>query len=252
MATRIESSAPARSEERFFFILACWMAAVLVAGFSLHLAMGRSSFAVPLVFHIHAFVFFGWIALFLTQSWLMASGNVAMHRQLGWLSAIWVPTMVAMGCIMTVVSLQRSGGPFFFDANEFLIGNPVGLLAFAGTVAAAVILRRQTDWHRRLMAGSMVMLLGPGFGRLLPTPLMVPWGWEITNLVGCLFIFIGMARDKRHSGRVHPAWFVVLAVAVGWLALGEVLAYTPWGIDLTHQVLEGHPGAARPMEAYLP
>ena len=70
------------------------MAAVLVAGFSLNLAMGRSSFAVPLIYHLHGVVFFGWIGLFVAQTSLMARGNTALHRRLGWLSVLMVPLMV--------------------------------------------------------------------------------------------------------------------------------------------------------------
>ncbi len=252
MATLAEPGAPARSEERFFFILACTMAAVLVAGFSLNLAMGRSSFAVPLIYHLHGAVFFGWITLVLTQTWLMASGNAALHKRLGWLSVLWVPAMVLLGIAITVTSLRRTGGPFFFDANEFLISNPIGLLAFAGLVAAAVTMRRRTDWHRRLMLSAMASITGPGIGRLMPGPLLVPWAWEITNLMTMGFVVAGMVRDKRHHGSVHPAWLVGLAVGIGSLILGEVLAYTDWGFALTEQVMAGHPGAARPMEAYLP
>ena len=36
------------------------------------------------------------------------------------------------------------------------------------------------------------------------------------------------------------------------LALGEFLAYTDWGIALSEQIMAGHPGAARPMQAYMP
>ena len=61
-----------------------------------------------------------------------------------------------------------------------------------------------------------------------------------------------MVRDKRHLGTVHPAWSVALLAAVGSLALGEYLAYTDWGIDLTRQIMAGYPGAARPMHAYVP
>ena len=139
MATAFDSGVPVQgTEERFFFKLACAIALVMVAGFSFQLAAGRSSFAVPLVYHVHAFVFFGWIALFLTQSFLIAGNNVALHRRLGWLSAIWVPAMIVLGLAMTVASLRRNGGPFFFDANEFMIGNPVGILVFAVLVGAAV------------------------------------------------------------------------------------------------------------------
>lgn len=253
MATLSDSgSATTGAEERFFFKLACAISLVLIAGFSIQLAAGRSSFAVPLIYHLHAAVFFGWLALFLTQSWLVGSGNLALHRRLGWLSALWVPVMVLLGIAMTVTSLRRTGGPFFFDANEFLFGNICGVIAFAGLVAAAVRLRRRTDWHRRLMIGAMASITGPGWGRLLPTPLMAPYAWEITNAIGMGFIAVGMIRDKRVHGAVHPAWWWALAVVVGWVVVGEILAYTPWAIDFTRDVMAGHPGAARPMEAYLP
>lgn len=253
MATAYNPGVPAQgTEERFFFKLACAIALVFVAGFSVQLAAGRSSFAVPLVYHLHAFAFFGWVALFVVQSGLIASDNVALHRRLGWISALWIPAMIVLGFAITITSMRRNGGPFFFNANEFLIGNPVGILAFAGMVGAAVAMRRRTDWHRRLMICAMAAITGPGFGRLLPMPLLMPYAWEISNLVGMVFIFAGMIHDKRRRGAVHPAWFVGIAAMLGWLALGLAIAQTQWAIDLTRDVMAGYPGAARPMEAYLP
>lgn len=252
MATLADPDGQLRSERRFFFTLACAIAAVLVAGFSFQLGAGRSSFAVPLIYHVHAFVFFGWLVLFLIQSWLVDRGQVAQHRQLGRLAAIWIPAMVVIGTMLTVTTMRRTGGPFFFDANEFMIGNPVGLLAFALLVGAAVRLRQRSDWHRRLMLCALASISGPGFGRLLPMPLLIPWGWEISNTIGLVFVAAGMIRDRRHLGTVHPAWLVGIAAVLGWIALGEVLAYSDWGTALTRQVMAGYPGAARPMQAYLP
>ncbi len=254
MATLAGPEARAQSEERFFFRMACTIAVLIVAGFGFQLGAGRSTFAVPLVFHLHAFVFFGWVALFVCQSGLVAADNVALHRKLGWLSVVWLPLMVVMGIIITITSMQRSGGPFFFDANEFMISNVIGLLAFAGMISTAIIMRRRTDWHRRLIMSAMAAILGPAFGRLMPMPLLIPsgLGWEISNVIGLIFILVGMAADKRRHGAVHPAWMVGLAVGFGWIALGQVLSYQPWAIELTKSVMAGHPGAARPMEAYLP
>ncbi len=243
---------PSRREERFFFQLACAMAIVLVAGFSVQLAAGRSTFDVPIVYHLHAMVFFSWIVLFLLQTGLMARGNVALHRRLGWLSVAWVPIMVVLGATMTVTSLQRTGGPFFFDTNDFLFGNTIGVLAFGGLAGAALLMRRQTDWHRRLMLCTMVAITGPGFGRLLPMPLLIPWAWEISSLIGLCFVFVGMFRDKRSLGRIHPAWLVGVLVIVGGIVIGDVIAATEWGTEFTRELLEGHPGGSRPMEAYLP
>lgn len=254
MATMAHDAAPVRSEERFLFKLACAIALVIVFAFSMQLALGRSSFAVPWQYHAHAVVYFGWVALFVLQSGLVASGNVALHRRLGWLSVVWLPAMVAMGLIITLTSMHVTGGPFFFDANEFMISNPLGLLAFAGMVTTAIVMRRRTDWHRRLMIGAMAGILGPSFGRLLPMPLFIPsgLGWEISNAIGLIFILIGMAADRRHRGAIHPAWYVGLASGLGWIVLGQLLAYQPWAIELTRSVVEGYPGAARPMHAYMP
>src|SRR5262249_9702582 len=81
----------AARERRFFFVMACIMAAVIVAGFATNLLLGRSSFGLPLILHIHAWVFFGWVALYVVQNGLVATGRVAVHRRLGWMAAIWVP-----------------------------------------------------------------------------------------------------------------------------------------------------------------
>ncbi|MCZ8320424.1 MAG: hypothetical protein ACK442_05845 [Novosphingobium sp.] len=253
MATLADGSGiAARAEERFFFRMSCAMALVIVVGFSLHLAMGRSSFAVPPVYHFHAFVFFGWVALLVTQSAFIAGGNLALHRRLGWLSLLWIPLMAGSGMAITVASLQRTGGPFFFDANEFMISNPLSLLTFAALALAGVALRRRSDWHRRLMLSATASILGPGFGRILPAPLFGSLAWEITSGIGLIFILVGMWRDRRRLGHVHPAWVIGLTAGIGWIALGQLLAYTGWGIALTEQIMAGHPGAARPMEAYLP
>ena len=68
MATLAQPRVPARSEERFFFIMACVIAGTIAAGFSLHLAMGRSSFASPPLVHAHAVVFMGWVVIYLLQN----------------------------------------------------------------------------------------------------------------------------------------------------------------------------------------
>jgi len=250
MAT--STAAGARSEERFFFIMACIMSVVIFAGFAMNLAMGRSTFAVPLAYHVHAFVFFGWVVIYLSQNWLVASGNVAMHRRLGWIAAVWVPVMVGMGLTIMTVSLRRNGGPFFFDQNEFLFSNLLGLLLFGALVAVAIVKRRQTDWHRRLMLVSMSILTGPGLGRLLPMPLLIPNAWRIMTVVTMIWPLIGMIADKRRRGSIHPAWFYGVAAVFAVQILADAIAYSIWGASFTAGFVAGTPGAARPMHAYLP
>lgn len=237
---------------RFFTIMAFVMSWIIIAGFSLNLAMGRSSFDVPLPYHIHGLIFMGWIGLYLAQHVTVSSGNRALHIRLGKLAYVWIPAMVVAGCTIIVVSAQRNGGPFFFAQNEFFVSNTAALLTFGGLGLWALRQRRYTGWHRRLMLVAMSILTGPGFGRLLPMPLLIPNAWTIAFLATLVFPVIAMIVDKRQNGRVHPAYWWGMGIAVVSFVASMLLAYSPAGYALTEWVITGTPGAERPMEAFLP
>jgi hypothetical protein len=253
MATIPYSTDTDRGEAKFFFTMACVMAATIVAGFSFNIVTGRSSFGMPWLVHFHAWVMMGWVGLYLAQNALIFSDNVALHRRLGWLSLIWLPAILVMGLLITRFSLQTVGGPFFFDQNEFLISNPLMLLLSVGLAGWAVTVRANTGWHRRLMFCSFAILTGPGIGRLTPNPLLEPYAWWI-GAVGLPLIFpiVGMLADKRRYGKVHPAWLWGVGGVIGLQAIADLIAYSPMGIEFTEWFLAGTPGADRPMAAFLP
>lgn len=256
MATVYDDAAPAagrpHEDAGMAFGMALAMAAVIVAGFSLNLAMGRSSFAVPAIYHIHAVTFFSWTALFVTQTRLAAGGNHARHRQLGRLAALLLPLLIVLGGAMAVTSLRRTGGPFFFDQSEFLWGNTMGLACFAALIVAALRNRHRTDWHARLMLSGMAILTGPGLGRILPMPLFIPWAWWVNTAVSLLFLLAGMIIDLRRKGRVHRAWLWGMGAIVAAHLVGEAIGFSAPGRDFTAALVAGTPGAARPMAAFLP
>lgn len=237
---------PDRDDRGFFLGGAIAMAVTIVAGFSLNLAMGRSSFAAPPIVHAHALVFMGWVVIYLAQNILVASGNAALHRRLGWLAAGWVVLMVGMGCAITAFDIRAGHVPFFFRPLQFLAFDPLSVFAFAGLTYAAIALRRQTDWHRRLHFCAMAMMVGPAVGRILPMPLLAPWAWEATFVVCLVFPLAGMWADVRRSGRVHRAWFAGLAVTFGVLIVTEAVTYSPVGAAIYKAVAAGSPGASIP------
>lgn len=239
-------------DEGFFLGGAIAMAVIIVAGFSTQLAMGRSTFAAPLLVHAHAVVFMGWVAIYVLQNAFVATGHMALHRRLGWLATGWVAAMLVLGYLVTVAMVRRGQVPFFFRPLQFLVFDPLSLLAFAGLTAAAILLRRRTDWHRRLHFCGMSLLLGPAFGRLLPLPLLAPWAWEAT-LAACLaFPLVGMVRDLRRNGRAHPAWIWGVAVMIGTLVLIEAITYGPAGPGIYRAVTAGSPGADVPPLQFAP
>lgn len=231
-------------DDRFFLGGAFAMTAVIVAGFSLQLGMGRSSFSSPLLVHAHAIVFMGWVVIYLLQNLFATTGRMALHRPLGWIAAAWMVPMLGLGCAVTVAMVRRGAVPFFFRPLQFLVFDPVTLFTFAGLTVAAILLRRQTDWHRRLHFCGMTLLLGPGFGRLLPMPFLAPWAWEVIVAVCLLFPAAGMWSDRRRSGRVHPAWAWGVAAIIGSVLLTEAITYSPVGGAIYRSVVAGSPAAA--------
>jgi hypothetical protein len=248
--------APAHFEnttaDRFFRTLAIAMALTIVGGFSLHFAMGRSTFAARPLVHLHGLAFMGWVALFVTQASLATSGSMALHRRLGWIGAGWAGLLVVMGLLISVDVTQRGTAPFFFRPQFFLIANPMGLLSFVILTASAIRLRRESDWHKRLHICGMTAIIGPAFGRLLPMPLLGQYAFEIAVLAGLVFPAVGMIRDARRDGRVHPAWLLGTVAIISMLPLSHLITWSPIGDAIYAAVTSGHPGANVPGLEFAP
>lgn len=251
LAADVAYEEPAR-EERFFSTLAMVMALVIVAGFSTQFLMGRSTFASPVRVHVHAVAFMGWVGLFVAQSWLATRGPLALHRKLGWIAAAWMALMVPAAMTVIVVTLRNGTAPFFFQPQEFLIANPLSMFSFVAFTIAAIVMRKRTDWHARLHICGMTMITGPGFGRLLPMPLLIPYAFEAAGVAASMFLFAGMIRDKRKFGRVHPAWFIGLAGLATLIVLPNLLAPTAFGDRLYAATVAGTPGESVPGMEFAP
>jgi hypothetical protein len=244
MATVVDRPlAPPAGNERFFLAAAITMTLVIVAGFSTQLAMGRSTFSAPPLVHAHAIIFMGWVTIYLLQNIFVASDRMEIHRRLGWVAAGWMVPMLVLGFGVTLAMVRRGQAPFFFRPLQFLIFDPMSLLTFAGLTGAAIALRHRTEWHRRLHLCGMSMLMGPGFGRLLPLPLLQPWAWELTFAASMIFPLAGVVSDLKRSGHVHQAWRWGIVTMIGAFVLIEVITYSSVGEALYRGVTAGSPGA---------
>lgn len=253
MATLAEPvAASSVGDERFFLRSAIVMAIIIVAAFSFQLAAGRSTFASPLRVHAHAFLFMGWVAIYLLQNILAATGRLHLHRPLGWIAAAWMVPMVVLGYLVTVAMVRLGYAPFFFRPLQFLIFDPVAVFTFAGLTTAAILLRRRTEWHRRLHFCGMTMLLNPALGRLLPMPLLQPWAWEAAYAIALIFPLTGVWADLRRSGRVHPAWYWGIGTIAASFLLVEAVTYSPVGTVIYDAVTHNTPGAAVPPLDFAP
>lgn len=252
MATVAMPRAVERSDDNFFMVMAFVMAGIIVAGFGLSLALGRSSFARPPIVHAHAIVFMGWVVLYVLQNWFATQGPIALHRRLGWVAIGWLVAMIYLGTAVTLARIQAGTVPFFFQPLHFLVFDPGTLLGCTALILAGIAMRRNTGWHRRLNYCGMSLMIGPGFGRLLPMPFLIPWAYQMTFLCVLCLPVIGMIADLRRDGRVHPAWWWGVGGIFATDLLIDAVAFTPIGLALYQAVTAGTPGAAIAPLAFPP
>lgn len=92
-----------------------------------------------------------WLGIFIMQNILVHKGELAIHRKLGWFSAVMVVVIAISGIQVGYHSVAEGRLPPFFAPAYFLALTSIGSLAVAGMVAWAVAMRGKVQWHRRLM-----------------------------------------------------------------------------------------------------
>lgn len=213
------------------------MAVFILFGFGQFAARGFVNYAaVPIVFHVHGALMAGWLVLLVTQASLAGRGSLALHRRLGWLSVIVVPAIMAVASLTCFTAIRQNLVPPFFSGPYFLALVHVNVLIFGLMIAAAVVRRKETAWHQRLMLGSTVLLLEPALGRILPMPLIMPWGEWLTMVLQLGVVFLMARNDTRTLGQWHPATRVVALCVVAAHVVVELLSVTPAWVSWAERV----------------
>ena len=254
-ATAIDAAvgATVARRTRFYVWMAVAMAATAFIGFAptfwLPLAQGVPERIAVLA--IHGALFFGWTLFVIYQAWLVGSGNVARHRDIGLIGVSLATAMTIFGVLAAINAAKRATAMNFADGGEaFMVVPLASLLSFAVLVVAALLNIRRSEWHKRFMLSAtavihdaaiarpyiVLFVMGghpPPFrgtvglaGFNLPPPPVI--GILPPELAVLLFIVVGMVRDWRVLGKVHPAY---------WWAGGFTLAVQLLKIPLSDTVL---------------
>ncbi len=205
---------PLRSQ--FFARTALLMLTLVLASFSFTYfapIMTRSK-TFSLVLHIHGLAYFTWVALYAWQTWLVARGKVARHRELGLAGVAVSAVMIPLGVAIAVAAAKRRMAAGDAHPFDFTLFNVVDLTTFAClSIAAIAMVTRHLDWHRRFMFGAALCLVGPSLSRWLQViPNVAPWTDLLPNLVADLFLIALALYDQRTLGRVHPATWCTVAL----------------------------------------
>ena len=232
---------------RFYLWMAVAMAATAFIGFA-------PTFWVPLaqgvperiaVLAIHGALFSGWTLFVIYQAWLVESGSVARHRDVGLFGVSLATAMTIFGVLAAINAAQRATAAHYAGAGEsFMVVPLAALLSFAVLVTAAILNIRRSEWHKRLMLSATAVLLDAAIARPFIVYLVMgghppPFGGTVglagfnippppvlgvlpPALAALLFIVVGMVRDWRALGKVHPAY-----LGAGGFALAVQLLKIP-------------------------
>jgi hypothetical protein len=116
--------------------------AAIVGGFGLDfLRYMHESPPPPIILHFHAAVFVLWLVLVSVQIFLVETGDIRLHRRLGWAIAIFSAAMVPLGLAAALVDQARQVGHLDY-APQFLSLEFEEMFAFSAFIAAGLLTRR--------------------------------------------------------------------------------------------------------------
>lgn len=195
-----------------FYAGACMAAFALVfAGFArtYYLKAMFGTPALPWLLHLHGALMTGWFALFFTQTHLIASRRVAMHRRLGIVGAMMAASIVVVVVTVLVHAAARDVSSPAESARSivFLGTGLVNVGIFATFVGTAIALRRRPDSHKRLMLLATLAILVAALARI-PLDFIERGGLSVAILLADLCIVVVVAVDTFRNHRLHPvfAW----------------------------------------------
>jgi hypothetical protein len=219
-----------RADQQFFVNMNIALVVLVVFGFAQFALRGMVDFGrVGWWVHVHGAAMLAWLGLNITQARLANSGSIAQHRRLGMIGLGLALAIALLGAFTGTMAVIRGTLPPFFEPGYFLALTNIGMAMFFAVIVLAVRLRRDTEWHRRIMLVALIVILEPALGRILPIPLIQPYGQWAELAVQLGVLGVAMRHDLRHAGAVHPAYKVGAAIILGFhLVIFTVGNFAPW------------------------
>ena len=218
-------------ERRMYTVAAIVAAIVVFAGFAPSYYL-KGVFGTPelsTLKHVHGVVMTAWFTLFFVQARLIATGNTAVHRKVGAWAILLAIAVVIVGTTLGIASAKAGVSPDPKIPPLVFLALPLGeMFTFAALFTAAILLRKRSPWHTRLMLVASVAMLTPAAARL-PFALMQQGAPLSFYAVADLVILGCIVFDTVRNRRFHPAFAVGLAFVIvsqlGRLALTQTAAW---------------------------
>lgn len=208
---------PVKRPNTFFLVASVLMVGIVFLGFlpSFYFRFQFRTTPLPVHLIVHGLVMTAWMLLFLAQTILVATRSSGLHKRLGLAGGVWAAVVVVVGVFVTLSTpgyFAEKGIVLPFPIEMLVVGNIFGFGVFGGFVATAIVRRRDTDTHRRLMYWASIVTMGPALtsgrslgeiiGPYFPTtfPPEVALGWIAWSAL--------LVHDWRTMRAFHPATII--------------------------------------------
>jgi hypothetical protein len=196
-----------RRARYFFVVLGIVFIVVAALGFGPHLlAFAAGKFPISPIAHIHGALMTAWLLTFVAQSVLAAKGRIDLHRKLG-ACAVWLGAVIWISIVsLTVRDYMNHKYPL--NENIFYSLPQLYVIAVFGTLfTAAIVMRRNSPWHKRFMVIATISLLQAGVDRYSWLPEQGPGYWPQVACLDVLLVLL-VAFDFISFKRIHRATLV--------------------------------------------
>jgi hypothetical protein len=206
----------------FYPAMALLLVSVAVIGFtpnSLAILAGTKT-SPPLIIHFHAAAMSTWLLLLLTQTVLVASGRVDLHRVTGLASLVVAPIVIMLMLLIAVRNFDPDGHGIGFALNQAR-----RIIIFTVFFVWGIMSRRRdSDTHKRCFFIATIVILDAAFFRMPWLPWFGADNIAPAHFYQLLLVLPLLAYDRATLGYMHKASLLgvaallisMLAVALAW------------------------------------
>lgn len=187
--------------------------------------------------HLHVLTSLLWLIAFQLQPLLIVNRSFQLHRQLGRIALVVAVLTAVTGFAVQVDLLPVASGDTG-NLGAFTARFAGGLGIFVPAVVLAVLYRKRSAWHLRLMYLATMSLMPSPFGRILVhyVGVSLDTAGPLIGLFNLLCAAMLPIYDKLAHGKVERiSWFGFAIVALAGLAIGALINNEAWIALLTGQ-----------------
>ena len=225
MAVTITAPSAVGQRRPLYMALSILIALIAVVGFwpTYFGPLVLGTLVQPLLIHIHAIIFSGWLLVFFLQAYFAATKRIRLHLAVGQVGIWYGVVLIIVG--LTTGVIRASASPPG-RAESLLLAIIEDMLMFAGFFALAIWYRKKPKVHRPAMVLAATSLLVAAVARMTFLPPSIP----IRLTIWSLPVLIAMAIEFRERRAVHPIYLLGLAVFVVRRYNPPIIAATEeWG-----------------------